>query len=194
MDSAYRQLVLCPADGHWVPGAHAQLVTVLQELGVLGQPFGGTDADRFLIGDAFLQLFSFMGCAPSIEFTPPDAATIDWHSFVFVQLSPPLPQARWLVDRDSAKPGCPQCQRRTREWVSNYRDQDATLQCPHCQHRADVCLWRWYDAGACARQFVSVVNVYPKESMPTETLLSQLQQETGVDWRYFYLHGPLIDH
>jgi hypothetical protein len=192
VESAFRQLLLCPADALWVPVSRGEFITMLQHEGVLGQPIGSDTQARFLIGEAFLQLFSFMGCAPSIEFAPPDPLKPDWHEFVFIELSPVQTQARWLVDRDHAKPACPHCQRRTREWSQHYQASDAQLYCPHCQHSDTVCAWRWFDAGACARQFVSIVNVYPKESLPTDTLLSQLQQHTGVAWLYFYLHAPLI--
>lgn len=166
---------------------------MLQRGGVLGAPAGEPSADRYFIGDAFLQLFSFMGCSPNIEFQPRNAGQLDWHEFVFIQLSPVLAQPLWLVERGLAKPGCPYCQRRTRDWTVHYREQDHQLFCPHCQQTANVCEWRWYDAGACARQFISVVNVYPKESIPTDTLLLQLQEETGVPWHYFYLHAPLLN-
>lgn len=192
MDTAFRQLVLCATDSTWAPASRGELVAAMQRVGMLGQAIGEVGQDRYLIGEAFLQLFSFMGCAPSIEFTPNDPLSIDWHTFVFIQLSPVQTQPRWLVDRSSAKPACPHCQRRTREWLQHYQASDALLRCPHCQHGEPVCRWRWFDAGGCARQFVSIVNVYPKESLPTETLLSQLQEETGVAWQYFYLHDALL--
>jgi hypothetical protein len=192
VESAFRQLILCPTDSMWVPASPADLVARLQRLGVLGQPVVASSPTRFLIGDAFLQLFSFMGCAPSIEFMPKDTARMDWNEFVFIHLSSVAEQPQWLVDADNAKPACPRCQRRTRDWRQHYRAADAQLYCSHCQATEPVCRWRWFDAGGCARQFVSIVNVYPRESLPTETLLSQLQQETGVAWQYFYLHAPLL--
>lgn len=167
------------------------MVASLQQLGVIAQPVTADDASRYLIGEAFLQLFSFMGCAPSIEFMPPHSERPDWDSFVFIHLSSVTEQARWLVDHDSAKPACPHCQRRTRDWMSHYQPESALIHCPHCQQLASVCDWRWYDAGACARYFISIVNVYPKEAMPTEALFEQLQQTTGVAWQYFYWQGPL---
>lgn len=165
---------------------------MLQQGGMLGQPLGEEEAEHFLIGDAFLQLFSFMGCAPSIEFQPSDPGKIDWHEFVFIQLSPVQAQPRWLVDRDNAKPACPHCQRRTREWTTHFQTETAQLRCPHCLRSEPVCQWRWFDAGGCARQFISIVNVYPRESIPTESLMSQLQEDTGVPWQYFYLNAALV--
>lgn len=165
---------------------------MLQQVGMLGQPIGDDGQARFLIGEAFLQLFSFMGCAPSIEFIPKDPDDIDWREFVFIHLSAVTAQPRWRVDRQSAKPACPHCQRRNRDWAQHYQAAEGVLACQHCQQSEAVCRWRWFDAGGCARQFVSIANVYPKESLPTEALLSQLQEETGVAWQYFYLHEPLL--
>lgn len=192
METGYRQLVLCPTEQDWVPASRLLWRDRLREFGVLGAGLNG-EADRYLIGDAFLQLFAFMGCAPSIEFEPTAASDIDWHGFVFVQLSPTLDQPRWLADHELAKPGCPACQRRMRNWSASYHADKATLQCVHCQHQGPVCNWRWYDGGGCARQFISIVNVYPKESLPTDTLMSYLQTETDCSWQYFYLHAPLIE-
>ncbi len=192
VETAYRQLVLCPSDSNWQPASRAELVTILQRVGMLGQLVTSAIPDRFLIGDAFMQLFSFMGCAPSIEFTPKDLHNIDWLEFVFIQLSPAQARPRWRVDKESAKPACPHCQRRIPAWIQHYHANDMILTCPHCKQSEHACRWRWFDAGACARQFVSIVNVFPKESMPTETVLLQLQQETGVPWHYFYLHAPLF--
>jgi hypothetical protein len=191
MESAYRQLVLCPADDSWVPASPAEFAAILQRQGVLGQSVGEDSQARFLIGDAFLQLFSFMGCAPSIELQPKDGSDFDWHSFVFIQLSPVQAQSRWLVDRDNAKPACPHCQRRTREWTQYYHAGDASLRCPHCQRRDAVCRWRWFDAGACARQFVSiapdrhiVVTIAARNRCPLALLLSQRAAATRLKQIY----------
>ena len=192
METAFRQLVLCPADNAWAPASHAELVATLQRVGMLGATLGDAKQDRFLIGDAFLQLFSFMGCAPSIEFTPKDPGNIDWREFVFIHLSSVAAQPHWLADKDNAKPACPHCQRRNRDWAQHYQATESLLRCQHCAQTEPVCRWHWFDAGACARQFISIVNVYPKESLPTETLLLQLQQETTAAWQYFYLQAPLL--
>lgn len=191
METRYRQLVLCPADKDWTAASPASLITTLRRLGILGPTITPAHPERFLIGEAFLQLFSFMGCAPSIEFEPVDAQHIDWSAFVFIQLSPSLAAPRWWVDAQNARPACPQCRRRNLAWQQQAVADAMTLTCPHCQQTAHVCHWRWFDAGACARQFVSIVNVYPKESMPTDAVLSQLQAETAVAWQYFYVHAPL---
>jgi len=191
MPADFRQLILCPTDPYWVPETRSSLEHALRRLALLGGTIGDPGLCRYLIGESFLQSFSFMGCAPSIEFEPDTRQAIDWQGFIFIQLSPTLSQPRWLADKE-AKPACPACRQRTREWAPFYREADATLECPHCRQRESVCHWRWFDAGACARQFVSVVNVYPKESLPTDALLQEIHEQTGTPWQYFYLHAPLI--
>lgn len=193
MQSAFRQLLLCPSERTWVPPSRTEFIAMLQREGVVGVSAAGAVADRYFIGDAFLQLFSFMGCSPNIEFEPSDPAQPNWQEFVFIQICQEQQQPIWLVERGLAKPACPHCQRRSRDWLPQLNEEDQSLQCPHCQHTAGACEWRWYDAGACARQFISIVNVYPKESIPTDTLLSLLQERTGVPWHYFYLNAPLLN-
>jgi len=190
MESAFRQLLLCASDPAWQAKGRLALLQLLQQLAVLGEAVGEAELGRYLIGPDFLQSFSFMGCSPSIELEPSSRENINWDGFVFIDLPQATDQPCWLADQ-SAKPACPACGQRMRDWMSHYVDSDATLSCPRCGQRTAVCRWRWYDAGACARQFISIVNVFPREAMPTEALLQELETETGTPWQYFYLYGPL---
>jgi hypothetical protein len=190
METLYRQLLLCASDPAWQASDRAALLQLLRGLGILGETVGEAGLGRHLIGAEFLQSFSFMGCSPSIEFEPSSHEDINWQEFVFIHLPPATARPAWLADQ-TAKPGCPSCGQRSRDWLTHYSESDATLVCPGCGQRASVCSWRWYDAGACARQFISVVNIFPREAMPTDALMQELATETGTAWQYFYLHGPL---
>ena len=92
-----------------------------------------------------------------------------------------------------AKPVCPQCGKRHALTVDTQLFVDMTLSCPHCQATAALDEWDWREFGGCGRQFFSIVNVYPKEALPTEDLLQQLHEVTGFAWRYFYIHDGLLD-
>jgi len=190
MESAFRQLLLCASDPAWQAKDRLVLLQLLQRLGLLGEAVGKAAPDRYLIGPDFLHSFSFMGCSPSIELEPSSREDIHWNGFVFIHLPQATDQPRWLADH-GAKPGCPGCGQRMRDWLPHYVESDATLSCPRCGQRTAVCRWRWYDAGACARQFISIVNIFPREVMPTEALLQELEAETGTPWQYFYLYAPL---
>lgn len=176
----------------WQPGDRQAWLAQLQQQGLLGNVIDPARADRFCIGEHFLQYFSFMGCSPAVEFTPANEQAIDWQRFTFIYVPAALPGTRWLADRQTARPACPACNKRTRDWLEQDVTTAGVLQCPACLVSSPVCDWNWYDSGGCARQFVCIVNVYPREAIPTDHFLNLLASKTGTAWRYCYIDSPLI--
>lgn len=183
MKKIVRQLILCPRDENW----QAEITYPLQKLGLLGGPVTPEKPDHYLIGDQFLQHVSFMGCSPTVEFEPASGNPIAWDNFIFVYLPAPTKEPVWLADRQMAKPACPDCEKRTVTWQS----EKGLIHCKHCDTASSVCAWNWFDAGGCARQFICIVNVFPRESIPADHFLQQLAKLTGTNWRYFYVDAPL---
>jgi hypothetical protein len=192
MVERYRQLLFVPVQQDAVLDS-TLLASALAGLGFIGKQIATQWPQRFYIGDRFLQHLNFMGCAPALEFVPADASRPDWSAFTFISLHDPWPTSRCLIDPMMAKPVCPQCGKRhaLTEQVQLYLEM--TLTCPHCQTHANLAKWDWREFGGCGRQFISIVNVYPKEALPTEDLLRQLHEVTRLEWRYFYMHGSLLD-
>ncbi len=166
----------------------------MTEMRLIGEPVGDAHERRFLIGSTFLQYVSFMGCAPAVQFSPEAGAEyIHWY------LSPCLPTPRWIIDRQQALPRCQQCRAR----ISNWRDQidvveanamTTSIICPGCQCNNTLSQLDWRHGAGQARQFISVLNIYPKEALPTDALLTKLQQHTGTTWDYFYCQRePIAD-
>jgi len=191
VNKALRQLVLIPATSGWIAPSQPVFVQQLGKLGLLGQALA-THAQCFLIGENFLQQFSFMGCAPSLNLAPADVTAWRLDEFVFVHVHSEAGAPRWYADSVLGKPACPLCHKRDAGWHAQFSAAQGMLRCVHCQQASPVCDWQWFDAGGCARQFISIVNVYPKESIPTDALLQELAELTGVQWTYFYLHAPLL--
>lgn len=190
------QLVLCPVDVNWVPSSTSLLIDDFTSLGLLGEPVAGLATARFYIGDHFLHYISFMGCAPSVQFEPAADAS-GAASFIHWHVSPPFTQPRWVIDSQHGLPRCHFCQAR----IDNWREQmsniavppDHTrLHCPHCHRDNTLLELDWRQGAGYARQYVSVVNIYPKEALPTDALLQQLGHKTGIAWRYFYCQCALI--
>lgn len=180
------QLVFYPIDPHWCPAQVTTLRDCLTELRLIGDPVVQDPVRRFLIGSAFLQYVSFMGCAPAVQFSPEAGA-----DFIHWYISPCLPTPRWIIDRQQALPRCQQCRAR----ISNWRDQidsaavntaTTSVVCMSCQCSNALSQLDWRHGAGQARQFISVLNIYPKEALPTEALLTMLQQHTGTTWDYFY--------
>jgi hypothetical protein len=184
------QLVFCPTDSDWTPLSHAALIDHFASLGLLAESVAGSAATRFYIGEHFLQYISFMGCAPAVQFQP-DVNAPEAANFIHWQVSPPFPQPQWIIDPQHGLPRCHFCQARIDNWreqISNIAvPPDTTrLRCPHCQRDNHLLELDWRQGAGYARQFVSVVNIYPKEALPTDALLQQLGHTTGIAWRYFY--------
>jgi len=189
MSRQYRQLVLCPR-GDEQSISETVLTTALAELGMLGERISQTWSHRYFIGDRFLQYVSFMGCAPALEFRPTDPGAPDWSGFTFISVTPAFASERCLVDTQMARPRCPHCGKRH---VMNNVTPCDSLTCPVCGQVSRLNAWDFREFGACARQFISIANVYPKESIPTETLLQHLYEKTQIHWRYFYINDELLD-
>jgi hypothetical protein len=203
MPNRFRQMILCPETAE-VALASNKLQGTLEELGLIGDAFDAPDdvsaEKRFYVGKHFLQHISFMGCAPAIEFVPPaDEQTnteqsnklTRWDQFTFIVLPEPFLEPKWQADLEMAKPACPHCGKRISHSAQYIEESTASLTCTHCHHQASVCEYNWREFGGCAQTMISIVNVYPKEAIPSSNLLNQLTKLTEVSWRYFYIHGPV---
>jgi len=188
----FRQMILCPKDADFSLESSA-LLAILAQLGLTGASLESCDRQQFLVGEHFLQHISFMGCAPAVEFAPEEESGLTkaakLQQFIFVHVPESTDTPRWLADLDMAKPTCPACKKRFHR-SSEYIDK-ANMTCPHCGQSSWLCDFAWREFGGCAKTLVSIVNAYPKETIPSGNLLNQLAKLTGVEWEYFYFNGPL---
>lgn len=190
MSDHYRQLLLCPQDVECVVDS---LVEIGRDLGLLGQGINGAQAKRFYIGEQFLQHINFMGCAPAIEFAPATDSELDWNQFTFIDVLSKSDKPICLIDWERARPQCQHCKKRISQPGNSLDRNTRTLSCPHCGVESDLTNFNWREFGGCARSMISIVNVYPKEAIPTENLLLQFEKQSGRAWRYFYFNGPLLN-
>lgn len=189
--ATYRQLVFRPDHNVDAALTQAGLAQVLTELGIVGELITHERPYRYFIGERFLQHLSFMGCAPALEFEPAGSTGIDWSGFTYVMVSPLFQQPRFLVDELMARPRCPACQARqsiTKALPRGCRDK---LICQHCETANPIAAWSWREFGGCSRIYFSIVNVYPKESIPTDSFLQRLAVSTSIDWQFFYANDEL---
>lgn len=180
------QLLFHSTDPQWCPAPPDSLRECLSSMQLLGDPVSSDSERHYLIGPAFLQYISFMGCAPAVQFAPQEGA-----EFIHWYVSPCLATPRWVIDLQQALPRCPQCRGRIRHWreqvdINLVNTVSTPVSCPHCQHTHLLEQLDWRHGAGLARQFVSVMNIYPKEALPTDALLTALQHHTGTAWSYFY--------
>ena len=191
-NKTYRQLILAPLLADWQIADSSGWLAKLVQCGLIGRRVDHAEPTYFRIGEQFLQYFSFMGCSPAVEFEPASDGDIDWHNFIFIHIPETLPEVKWLADEQTAKPACPLCHKRTRDWSDALQMEQLLIQCPNCSESAPVCDWNWHDSGGCARQFICIVNVYPREAIPSDHFLKLLADVCGIEWRFFYVNAPLL--
>ena len=158
------------------------LITQLQSIGLLGESLTAPQTG-WQVGEAFLQLLTFMGCSPHIRLAPASPTDQDFcHLTLHHYAQPQLltnPLARVCRCANCGKP-----------MATNWQalDLQASLwECPFCAHRHnDLHSLRWRNDAGYARQFVEIHNIYPGEAQPVDALLERLASLGDVPWRYFY--------
>ena len=138
----------------------------------------------FLIGSDFLQLVTFMGCSPYIEFAPPSNGGADYcHVQIHAWESP-----RLLLGANTRPPRCPACRKPIDAAPAALADR-TTGTCPHCGKASAIKDLQWRRDAGFSDFFIEIHSVFPGEAVPTEGLLRRLESLGGNGWKYFYLTG-----
>lgn len=186
------RLILHVRDPAYVPETIAHLEEVLREVGLIGKPWGDVSQQRYLIGERFLQLVTFLGCAPAIELEPPAQGDSE---FCHVGISRLYSSVQFMADMQGGVPRCPYCRKRIDDWQSIIRHwhENALYQakCPTCQRQVSPSDIDWRQSAGFGRFFISIYNIYPREAIPTEALLETLKKLTQQSWDYFYLREAM---
>jgi len=190
------RLVLHPQNAGYAPESSDIIQTALEEVGFIGESCFEADSlvneesqcSRFLVGEQFLQLLSFMGCSPNINLAPTDEADRD---FCHVALSSVYPQSQFRAHERDVFARCPECGRRDTNWkIQIERWQvDNSLNnyvCPHCNKGLSLYDLRWRQLAGFGRVFIDVFSIFPQEGIPTDKLLSHLEKVSGQSWTYFF--------
>ncbi len=190
-ESQYR-LVFCT-------NSDIQLTTLLNglnNLGFIGKTVFNQSIDQeYCVGDSFLQLVTFMGCSPYIEFEPPAQLRPEGVAdFCFIRVlttngNPVLYHATQL-DKLKTVPRCKHCRKVIAGWVEHAPVFNTTnhwqLDCPACGHKLTPGELDWRKASGSGNLFIEVVNVYLQEAVPTDAFLQQLETISTSPWQYFY--------
>ena len=181
------RLILHVRDPAYVPASVAEMEQVLLQLGLIGKAWGDNAQHRYLIGERFLQLVTFLGCAPAIELEPPANGNSE---FCHVGISDIYPAPRFMADTRGVLPRCPHCRKRYADWQFAIQcwqtDPVYRTQCPACQRSLSPMELDWCQSAGFGHFFISIYNIYPREAIPTEALLLALSKLTDQLWDYFY--------
>jgi DNA-directed RNA polymerase subunit RPC12/RpoP len=182
------RLVLTPEDPYLRPGKPAGILAQLHDIGFIGDRLADND-NRYLLGDSFMQLVTFMGCSPSLQLAPGEPE----QPFCHLLIDGPSDHPRLLWGRNTTPPRCANCRKRLQGWQTTFeawRQEPPGWQaaCPYCGHRQDPATYDFRQSAGCGCLFLLVENIFPQEAIPSPALLNRLQATTdNRPWRYFYL-------
>ncbi len=156
------------------------LISHLQEIGLLGLPVE-EGQHRFLTGECFLQLISFVGCSTNVCLAP---NTDRDGGFCHLTIDGPFDQPRLLHDENIRPPRCPVCGKPIPDWKEN--SDGLAIKCGLCGNRSKLEDITWGRGAGYGRIFVVIYNIFPGEARPVPDLLDDLANLTATEWSYFY--------
>ena len=165
-----------------IPDWHCEPETITSTLDAIGL-IADAIPDKpncFFTGSQFLNLITFLGCAPTIQFD----ATHDRAEFCFIRLISTDDIKLIKTSSLSRPPHCPHCKKAVKRW-QDYSTETA-WECPHCANTAPAYDYDWRRTAGFARIFIEITDIYPKEAIPQPSFLKNLATHTSVDWDYFY--------
>jgi hypothetical protein len=184
------KLILYPQSALAPPPSQRALTSAMAEIGLIGEMLESLpERERFLAGERFLQLISFLGCSPHIELAPPSEGGDD---FCFLDLLGPWARPRLFRGRNTRPPGCPSCGCR-RDGHHLQLQPGAELpealrwQCVQCGAAHHPGQWNWRQQGGAARIALSINGIFPSEALPGDELLARLKALDGKPWSYCYI-------
>lgn len=156
----------------------------LRTLGLLGRPWRD---GRYEIGTEFLDLVSFLGCAPSLQLAPLE----DSHDLRFCHIHPVIaPECqRFSVSTLAPAPRCSDCGNQHSKWKNHLPfHTDDTLACTACGASAPAPEWVWRNRTYCLSDLqIRIMNIYDSEAIPAQQLIDCLNEVDDGNWNYCYI-------
>ncbi len=181
------RLVLTPKDPYFVPDDAMAVTTRLQQIDLISSALDDR-VGRYLLGERFMQLVTFLGCSPYIRLEPGHAG----EAFCHLGIDGPSPHPRLLTGKNTTPPRCAVCRKRIDNWHANIELWLAAspgwqATCPHCGHAQDPATYDFRQTAGCGRLFLFIENIFPQEAIPSPALLDNLSAASGgAPWHYFY--------
>lgn len=176
------RLVLAPRNPLAYPDRD-QLIRTLSEAGFIAATIADRDC-AYQVGDAFLELIAFVGCAVSIATDPMTGG-----AFCHILIPPATAVPRCCHGRNTRAPRCPSCRGRLPDWQSHVASwalgPNAGVTCPKCGQSRVLWQWDWKQQAGFGRQLIEIEEVFPGEAVPTPGLLNQLERASGYAWDFF---------
>jgi len=189
------QLLLCPAEPDSPPVDTARLAACLRALRLVGEPVTVAGNTVYPTGERFLQLITFLGCAPAIELHLPEEEYARREACA----SGAVCHIRITGHDDlhfrgdlRAIPRCPACRQPAVNWrecIASWRSdpENTHWQCVQCGHTGRLHELNFRKSGGFARTFIEIHGIHPSEAIPVASLLDALRDFTGGPWKTLYV-------
>jgi hypothetical protein len=181
------ELVFHSKNPNYVPENIPNIISALRETGFIGKQWNNPESvqgKRYLIGDSFLSLVTFMGCAPAIELAPLEDAP-ESTEFCHVEVEEIKSEVEFIRGSDHIISRCPHCRQRHADWKNI--PENLSYACDKCKVETPLSEYDWKNTAGVGRFFISLHGIYPQEALPTSNLLQTLEKISGTEWDYFYM-------
>jgi hypothetical protein len=127
-------------------------------------------------GANLMDYITFLGCSPALQRGEIESV-IRLHraSSAFAMGGESVQTLRY--------PGCKHPIENVSEIICHF---DQRWHCPQCDNTGEFSSINWRKSAAISRLFIEITRVFPKEAVPSDKLLSFLQQTSATDWSWFY--------
>jgi hypothetical protein len=164
------------------PPSESRLLEVLTQLEFLGKFL---ENDRYLAGVRFFQHITFAGCSPHLQLEMPEEGGRDFcHIRIHADQHPPTLQ----IATARGRPRCAICGASVPDWKTKLpiweQDSSRHWRCGQCGQESAIAELDWRGYGVGARCRIEILQVYPGEAMPGDSLMQQLADVTGRVWQH----------
>lgn len=181
------KLVFHPCNPEYIPTNIADIVSALQKCGFIGgrwQSPAAVSGERYLIGESFLSLVTFLGCAPAIELEP-SIVQPESTEFCHIEIEQIRRRVEFIRGSEHLISRCPHCRQRHANWETI--PETLLYSCDKCEVETHLSKYDWKNTAGCGRFFISLHGIYPQEAIPTASLLFSLKKISDTEWDYFYI-------
>jgi hypothetical protein len=179
------KLILHSDSAEPISPGRGSLISSLKEMGLLGEPLD-SKKERYLAGERFLQLISFVGCSTNVCLT---SKTSNNKGVCYLAVKGPFSQPQLIWDKNSRPPRCPACKQPITDWKQYIGN--ATIKCTQCENEARPDEISWGRNAGYGRIFIEINNIFPGEARPVPDLLEGLRRLTETEWSYFFTSGQI---
>ena len=181
------KLVFHARDPNYLPESISNVVKTLLDIGFIGKKWQSPESvvgERYVIGESFLSLVTFMGCAPAIELEPL-ADEPESTEFCHIEIEAIKSDVEFVRGSEHIISRCPHCRQRHADW--KVIPENLSYKCDKCKVESHLSEYDWKNTAGAGRFFISLHGIYPQEALPTSNLLQTLEKISGTEWTYFYI-------